>query len=267
MALPPPFGPKKPTVSVVRLTGMIAANARGLNDATVAPLLERAFRRKPKAVAISINSPGGSPVQSSLIGARIRRLSEEKEIPVIAFIEDAAASGGYWLAAAADEIFVDPSSIVGSIGVISSSFGFQEFIDRHGVERRIHTSVGSKSFLDPFRPEKEEDVERLRRLQDEIHEAFTAHVVARRGARLTSDEDLFTGEFWTGKRAVELGLADGVGHLVPEMKRRFGDKVRFNVQAPKRSLFRRIGLGAATELLSAAGDHVEERAQWARLGL
>lgn len=262
-----PFMKSAPRVSVLRLQGVISASGGGnaaLNDATFAPVLERAFtRNKPAAVALQINSPGGSPVQSSLIGARIRRLSEEKDVPVFAFVEDVAASGGYWLAAAADEIWVDPSSVLGSIGVISASFGAHDLIARHGIERRVHTAGKSKSMLDPFRPEKAEDVDRLNRILEDIHGHFIDHVKTRRAGKLTEDSDLFTGEVWIGPRSVDVGLADGIGHLVPKMKERFGDKVKFAVYGPKRSVFRRLGLSAGQDLL----DGLEERAQFARFGL
>jgi len=258
---------RPPRVSVVRLSGMIGAGGRfagGLNDAALAPLLERAFRRgKPAAVALAINSPGGSPVQSSLIGARIRRLAEETEVPVHAFVEDLAASGGYWLAAAADDIWVDAASVVGSIGVISAGFGFAEAIGRIGVERRVHTAGRSKSFLDPFQPEKADDVARLKALQEPIHQAFIAHVEARRGAKLARDTDLFTGDVWVGAQAVDLGLADGVAHMVPKLKALYGDKVRLVAHGPRRSLFSRLGRAAAGGALEAA----EERIMRAGYGL
>jgi serine protease SohB len=261
-----PFLKSDPLVAVVRLQGAIIANPRGagLSDQAVAPAVERAFHRgKPAAVALAINSPGGSPVQSALIAARIRRLAEEKKVPVHAFVEDVAASGGYWLACAGDRIWADPSSILGSIGVISAGFGFQEAIARIGVERRVYTAGESKSILDPFRPEKAEDVARLKALQGDIHEAFIAHVKARRGARLSDDPELFTGAFWTGAKSVELGLADGIGHLVPKMKELFGEKTRFSVYGPKRGLFSRVGLSLASELATG----LEERAAYARFGL
>ena len=178
-----PFLKSAPTVAVLRLSGAIGASGRGaLNDQSLAPTIEKAFARgKPAAVALVINSPGGSPVQSSLIGARIRRLAEEKEVPVIAFVEDVAASGGYWLAVAADEIYADRNSILGSIGVIYASFGAHELLSKHGVERRVHTAGQSKSMLDPFRPEKPEDVDRLKDLLEQTHENFIAHVKERRG--------------------------------------------------------------------------------------
>lgn len=260
-----PFVKRDPLVAVIRLHGTIATGTRGqLNDIALAPAIEKAFRKgKPVAVALSLNSPGGSPVQSALIAARIRRLAAEKDLPVYAFVEDAAASGGYWLACAADRIYADRSSIVGSIGVISSSFGLNRFIEKHGIDRRVYTSGANKSQLDPFRPENPEDVARIKAIGGEIHEAFIEHVKQSRGDRLGEDPALFTGEFWTGNRALELGLIDGIGHLVPTMKSIFGDKVRFAVQGPKRSLFRRFGAELAGEALAT----VEDRALWTRLGL
>jgi serine protease SohB len=260
-----PFRRGGPVVSVIRLQGVIAAGGRGaaLNDAGLAGLIEKAFRRgKPKAVALSINSPGGSPAQSSLIAARIRRLADEKKIPVHAFVEDVAASGGYWLACAADDITVDPNSIVGSIGVISASFGFHEFLARYGIERRVYTAGKSKSLLDPFQPEKAADVKRLKEIQGVIHDSFIAYVKSRRGGRL-AEGDLFDGTIWVGAKAVEVGIADGVGHLVPEMKRRYGDKVRFMVHQQRKPLLGRLGGRLAAE----AADAFEERAAYARFGL
>ncbi len=260
-----PFVPSDPMVAVIRLHGTISTGARGqLNDITLAPQIEKAFRRgKPKAVALSINSPGGSPVQSSLIAARIRRLADEKEIPVFAFVEDAAASGGYWLACAGDRIFADRSSIIGSIGVVLAYFGFQDFIRKYGIERRIHTAGDNKSQLDPFRPEDPEDVARITAISNDIHKTFIDHVRTARGDRLAEDERLFNGEFWTADTARELGLIDGIGHLVPVMKAEYGDKVRFAVYGPRKSLFQRFGARVALDAL----DAVEERAHWARLGL
>ncbi|MCG6902179.1 MAG: S49 family peptidase [Rhodobacter sp.] len=261
-----PFIKKPPMVAVIRLNGAIASGGRGntLNDAGLAPIIERAFRKaKPAAVALVINSPGGSPAQSSLIGARIRRLAEERDIKVYAFVEDVAASGGYWLACAADEIWVDPSSIVGSIGVIYSGFGFHDFIGKHGVERRVHTAGKSKSMLDPFRPENPKDIARLQVWQQQIHDTFIDHVKSRRGARLSDNPDLFTGDVWVGANSIEVGLADGVAHIVPKMKEIFGDKVRFANYGQKRSLFQRIGASLASDALGIA----EERALYSRFGL
>ena len=261
-----PFVKSAPTVAVLRLEGAIASGLRGttLSDAAVAPLIERAFKRgKPDAVALVVNSPGGSPTQSSLIAARIRRLAAEKSIKVYAFTEDVAASGGYWLACAGDEIWVDASSIVGSIGVISASFGFQDLIDHYGIERRVHTSGQSKSQRDPFRPEKPEDIEKLQDWLSQIHETFIDYVKDRRGTRLNGDTDLFTGDIWIGQRAVDQGLADGIGHLVPKMKEIYGDKVKFQVYGRKRGLLSRIGGRVIDDAIGA----VEDRVAFARYGL
>lgn len=261
-----PFVKSDPVVPVIRLSGAIAASARGgtLSDQMLAEPIEKAFKRgKPVAVALSINSPGGSPAQSSLIAARIRRLAEEKKIPVHAFVEDVAASGGYWLACAADDIWVDDSSIVGSIGVISASFGLHEAIGKLGIERRVHTAGKDKSMLDPFRPEREEDIERLKSLQAQIHDSFIAHVKKHRGAKLTDDQDLFTGEFWVGQKGVDLGLADGIAHLVPKMKELYGDKVKFAPVGPKRGLLQRFGTSLTADITAS----IEDRALWARYGL
>lgn len=260
-----PFMKSDPTVAVVRLSGVIASGARGgLNDQALAPVLEKAFKRgKPVAVALVVNSPGGSPVQSSLIGARIRRLAEEKKLPVIAFVEDVAASGGYWLASAADEIQIDASSIVGSIGVISASFGFHGFMERHGIQRRVYTAGKDKSLLDPFRPERAEDVARLKDLQKQIHDSFKLQISERRAARLDDTQDLFTGDIWVGDKAVAVGLADGIGHLVPTLKERYGEKTKFRFYGPRRGLFGRI----SARVFDGALGAMEERALWARYGL
>jgi signal peptide peptidase SppA len=258
-----PFLPKPALVPVIRLGGTIGTGTRSLNDETLAPLIEKAFKLKPVAVALQVNSPGGSAVQSSLIAARIRRLAQEKNIPVHAFVEDVAASGGYWLACAADDIWVDPSSIVGSIGVIFASFGFPELMARQGVERRVVTAGKQKSFADPFLPQKPEDIERLKALQGPIHQAFIDHVQARRGAKLNQTADLFNADIWVGGQAVDLGLVDGVAHMVPKLKELYGDKVKPVPFGKKRSLFQRLGLSLADETLGA----IEDRAHWARYGL
>jgi serine protease SohB len=267
-----------PLVPVVRLSGSIGLSTPlrpGLSLGGVARPLERAFgMRGIKAVALQINSPGGSPVQSHLIYLRIRQLSAEKGVRVIAFAEDVAASGGYMIACAADEIVCDASSIVGSIGVVGGSFGFARLLDKIGIERRLYTSGERKAMLDPFLPEKTEDVERLKSVQREIHQDFIALVRERRGARLVASEvDLFSGEFWTGRKAVELGLADAVGDLRSTLRRRFGDDVATPLISPPRSWLGRPqpGIGTldwrhpdlAAELLSA----IEARAMWARYGL
>jgi signal peptide peptidase SppA len=263
-----------PVVPVVRLSGVIASGgllgARGLSIESVAPLLARAFaQRGAKAVALAINSPGGSPVQSALIAQRIRLLAAEKKLPVIAFVEDVAASGGYWLACAADEIVADGASIVGSIGVVSAGFGFQGLIAKLGVERRVHTSGENKSMLDPFRDEKPEDVERLLRLQAEIHDGFKAWVRERRGAKLKGEDSLlFTGEFWTARRGLDLGLVDSLGELRSVLQARYGAKVHLPVVAARRRLLSRFGLGSGIDSIGPAMiAAVEERAHWQRFGL
>jgi signal peptide peptidase SppA len=264
-----------PVVPVVRLSGVIASGGsllggRSLSVDSVAPLLKRAFdMRGAKAVALAINSPGGSPVQSALIAQRIRLHAQEKGLPVIAFVEDVAASGGYWLACAADEIVVDPSSIVGSIGVISAGFGFQDLIARFGVERRVHTSGERKAMLDPFRPENPDDVERLKRLQAEIHDGFKDWVRQRRGRLLKAEEaTLFNGEFWTGKRGLELGLADGLGELRTTLQARYGAKVRLPVIGPRRGLLARFGFSSRLgEIGPSTLAALEERLHWQRFGL
>ncbi|MEM9426853.1 MAG: S49 family peptidase [Pseudomonadota bacterium] len=260
-----PFVKSPPLVSVVRLQGVIASGTRGtLSDQVLAGLMQKAFSKgKPAAVALSINSPGGSPTQSSLIAARIRRLAEEKDVKVYAFVEDVAASGGYYIASAADEIWVDRHSITGSIGVISAGFGFNELIGRYGIERRVYTAGKSKSLADPFRPEREEDIARIKALQEHIHAGFIDHVKSRRGDRLNAEMELFDGSVFVGDEALPTGLVDGVGHLVPKMKEVFGEKVKFRVYAQKRSLFSRFGMS----ILGDAMTEFDNRAAYARFGL
>ncbi len=271
-------GVSRPLVPVVRLNGPIFTGGdafrRGLSLQRTATPLERAFKMKgAKAVALIVNSPGGSPAQSSLIGGRIRAHAAESGLPVLAFVEDAAASGGYWLACAADEIFVDASSIVGSIGVVSAGFGFQEAMGKIGVERRLHTAGSRKAILDPFQPEREEDVADLKAIQGEIHDTFKSWVKERRGSRLKGEEDLlFTGAFWTGRRAVELGLADGLGQMREVLRARFGKKVKLVPVELKRGFLSGLLGGGNTEqrledLAPAALNAVEERMAWQRLGL
>ena len=260
-----PFLARGPVVSVLRLSGTIGTSGRvSLNDESLAATIEKAFSRgKPKAVALMINSPGGSPVQSALIAARIRRLADEKKLPVHAFVEDVAASGGYWLASAADDIWADENSILGSIGVISAGFGAHVFLARQGLERRVYTAGKSKSTLDPFQPEKEEDVARLKSLLEDMHGSFIKQIKSRRDDKLTDEVDLFTGEFWLGSRAVELGLADGVAHAVPKLKELYGDKVRLVPYGRKKGLLSRFGMNIAEDALAG----IEERAAYARFGL
>ena len=280
--IPQRFRRDRPIVPVVRLTGVIGFSTPlrpGLSLAGVARTLDRAFAvRRAAAVALSINSPGGSPVQSHLIFRRIRELADEHKRPVIAFIEDAGASGGYMIACAGDEVIADPYSIVGSIGVVGGSFGFDKLIAKIGVERRLYTSGEHKAMLDPFLPENPDDVERLKELQRHIHEDFIALVKSRRGAKLQGPEnDLFSGEYWTGKKAMELGLVDAIGDLRGTLRERFGDKVVTPLITAERGFLGRrilgvagsdamqaaVGLGLAEDLISA----LEARAIWARYGL
>ncbi len=270
----------RPVVSMVRLHGVITATTGPvprsvINAAALEKTLERAFAPEGlSAVALLINSPGGSPTQSALVADRIRGLAEEKGVPVLAFCEDVAASGGYWLACAADEIFAHPTSIVGSIGVISHGFGMDGLIERFGVQRRLYTAGTSKSRLDPFLPEKPEDVEWLRDLQDQLHEMFKQWVVSRRGDRLRTGAQLFDGEVWTGARAVELGLLDGLGTARGVLTERFPDAELVAVESRK-PLLARLGLAgspAAAGVISTDGllgvvEAAEIRATWARYGL
>ena len=280
MLVPARFRTDIPVVPVVRLSGVIGVATPlrpGLMLSTIARTLARAFAiRNARAVALIINSPGGSPAQSHLILRRIRQLAAEKNIPVLAFIEDVGASGGYMLACAADEIICDPYSIVGSIGVIGGSFGFPKLMEKLGIERRLYTAGERKAMLDPFLPEKPEDVKRLKALQKEIHEHFIALVKERRGTRLHgSDKTLFSGEFWSAQAAIELGLADSLGDLRSTLRARYGDKVRTPLISAERGFFGRklpsVSIagalanhpGLADDLLSA----LETRALWSRYGL
>jgi serine protease SohB len=266
-----------PVVPVVRLTGIIGFSTPlrpGLTLSGVARALDRAFAvRNATAVALAINSPGGSAVQSHLIFRRIRDLAQEKKRRVIAFVEDAAASGGYMLACAGDEIIADANSVVGSIGVVGGSFGFDKLIAKIGIERRLYTSGDQKAMLDPFLPENPSDVVRLKNLQREIHDGFIALVKSRRGDKLAGAEDLFSGAYWTGVKGLQLGLVDAVGDLRSVLRERFGEKVVMQLVSTERSLFGRrvpgIGLselirpGLAEDVISA----LEARAMWARYGL
>jgi signal peptide peptidase SppA len=284
--LPERLRPASAVVPVVRLSGVIGAVTPlrpGMSLAGVARMLERAFATKnAKAVALVINSPGGSPVQSRQIYLRIRQLAAEKKLPVLVFVEDVAASGGYMIACAGDEIFCDPSSILGSIGVVGGTFGFQELIKKIGVERRLYTAGAHKAMLDPFLPENPDDVARVKALQREIHAIFIALVKQSRGAKLKgSDDVLFTGEYWAGETSVSLGLADAIGDLRTVLRARYGDKVKTPVIAPSTGLLsgllgRKSG-GAATLAALASSDAVaglpdelisalEARAIWAKFG-
>jgi signal peptide peptidase SppA len=270
----------RPVVSMVRLHGVITATAGPvpravINAALLEKTLERAFAPEGlAAVALLVNSPGGSPTQSALVADRIRGLAEEKGVPVLAFCEDVAASGGYWLACAADEIYAHSTSLVGSIGVISQGFGLDGLIERFGVQRRLYTAGTSKSRLDPFLPEKAEDVDWLRGLQDQLHELFQQWVVARRGERLQAGADLFSGEVWTGARAVELGLVDGLGTARGVLTERFADAELVPVEGRK-PLLARLGLAGApaaggvlgADTVLGIAQAAEIRATWARYGL
>ena len=278
--LPARFRADIPVVPVVRLSGVIGSGTPlrpGLMLSSIAKSLDRAFAtRNAKAVALVINSPGGSPAQSHLIMRRIRQLAEEKNLPVFAYIEDVGASGGYMLACAADEIICDQYSIVGSIGVVGGSFGFPKLMEKLGVERRLYTSGDNKAMLDPFLPEKPEDVKRIKAIQKDIHGHFIALVKSRRGSKLKgTDKALFSGEFWTAQAAIELGLADALGDVRSDLRARYGDKVRMPLIAPELGWLSRkipginfgatpgLGAGFADDLISA----LEARALWSHYGL
>jgi serine protease SohB len=276
--IPKKFRKQKTVIPVVRLQGVIQAGGSqfrpALNLANVEDLLEKAFDKKSApAVAIAINSPGGSPVQSRAIFHRIRDLAKEKEKKVLVFVEDVAASGGYLIALAGDEIIADPTSIIGSIGVISGGFGFPELLKKIGVERRVYTSGENKSVLDPFQPEKQSDIDHLKSLQHEVHRVFIDMVKESRGAKLADNPDLFTGLFWTGETGLALGLIDGVGDMMAELRKRYGDKVEIErIEASRGFLGRFISSqkgNAAIGAGFAAGiaETAEERAWWSRYGL
>jgi signal peptide peptidase SppA len=271
------FGKSKPIVNVIRLEGVITSGRGGLSPSLSAkgldPILQKAFTKGTTAVALAINCPGGSPVQSALIAANIRALSAQHKIPVLAFCEDVAASGGYWLACAADEIYADENSIVGSIGVISGGFGFPKALTKLGVERRVYTAGLSKSTNDPFKPESKEEVAKLKAMLSEIHDSFKTYVRTRRLGKLKAKEpELFNGAFWTGKKAQSLGLVDGIGHMNEILKAKFGDKVEIEEKTAAKSFGQRwLGMHTrhdlATELGEVALTTFETRALWQRFGL
>ncbi|CAA2103867.1 Putative signal peptide peptidase SppA [Methylobacterium bullatum] len=273
---------RKPTVAVIRLSGVIGAVSplrSGLSMATVASSLESGFGMTGvSAVALVINSPGGSPAQSHLIHRRIRALAAEKKLPVYAFVEDVAASGGYMIACAADEIVADPTSLIGSIGVVSAGFGFDKLIERIGIERRVHTQGEAKAMLDPFRPENPEDILRLKAIQADVQDLFTSLVNERRPAVRAGGENLFTGAVWTGRQALPLGLVDSLGDVRTTLRARFGDDVVLKLVAEKQGSFigrllRRAVPGSTMSGLTGDGlaadalAVIEERAAWARYGL
>ncbi|MEX2643557.1 MAG: S49 family peptidase [Acetobacterales bacterium] len=275
-----PFLPRasRPLVTMVRLSGTIGRLGpirNGLTLEQMAPVLERAIPRKGAvAVALVINSPGGSPVQSALIAGRVRALADERNLPVLAFVEDVAASGGYWLACAADEIHAHPSSIVGSIGVRSDGFGFVDLLKRLGVERRLHASGDRKVMLDPFLPEDPEDVARLEAIQRDVHDQFKTMVRERRGSRLKADEEvLFNGDIWTGREALTLGIVDGLGDARSVLRARYGERVRVRQVGARRSLFRQRWFRGGTADAGVADWGVRtaaalwEETLWARRGL
>ena len=260
------FFKKKKIIPHIKLSGVIGNVGKfkqGIDFSGQEEIISKAFSvKKAPCVAITINSPGGSPVQSHLIYSLIRQQAKKNKKKVIIFAEDVAASGGYWLAVSADKIYLDPSSVVGSIGVISSGFGFNQLIERYGIERRVHTAGTSKSMLDPFQRQKDEDVVRLKGLLEDIHQTFRDYVIERRGNKL-ADRDLFTGEIWVGKKGVDDGLADDLGHLVPVMQKKFGKKVRFNVYGKKKNILSRIGM----RLLGDLNHSIEERLALSRFGM
>lgn len=265
------------SVAVLRMAGVIADGSMmrraGINFKKFNKAIDDAFDvKRLRAVALIINSPGGAPAQCSLISAKIRKLATEKNVPVVAFVEDVAASGGYWLSCVGDEIYAQETSIVGSIGVISSGFGLDEFIKRYDVKRRIHTSGRDKSFLDPFKPEKAEDVSRLKKLQEQMHASFKDWVHERRDPKLNGEDgDLMEGAFWTGKEALEKGLIDGIGDIHSVLKERFGDKIRFVECSPEKKGFLSsilpFGDSEAGFDAGAIVEVAEERAAWNRFGL
>lgn len=268
-----PLRERGPKVAVLRLQGVIGSSGRirgkGLNIDELRPLIEKAFHGRPDAVAVVINSPGGSPVQSSLIHDAIREQGEEKDIPIYTFAEDVCASGGYWLACVGDEIYAHPASIVGSIGVISAGFGFDRLIHHYGIDRRVYTQGENKNMLDPFAPEDPNDVAHLLSVQRDVQDSFIHHVIHARGKRLNGDSDsLFSGAFWSGSQAMDLGLVDGLGNVYAVMKEKLGDKTRFTHIRPHRSFLKNLFASHgkddwATTLLSA----LETKALWQRFGL
>jgi len=259
-------------IPVVRLHGSIADTRRGLSLENIGPSLEKAFAKPgTKAVALSINSPGGSPVQSALIHDRIRQLADKNNTKVLVFCEDVAASGGYWLATAGDEIYANASSIIGSIGVISASFGFVEAIGKLGIERRVYTAGKNKSILDPFKPEKKADIDHLKGLQLEIHNSFVEQVKSRRVRKLHESSDMFTGAFWTGSKAKELGLIDGLGNMHEVLAKKFGPEVELKQFDRSGSLLAKLGLASRLNLVEGLGEELissaETRSLWQRYGL
>jgi signal peptide peptidase SppA len=260
-----------PVVAVLRFEGIISPRPRrgGISLQGHAGAIEKAFSlRRLAAVALVVNSPGGAPVQSVLIYRRIRQLAEEKHVPVFAFAEDVAASGGYWLLLAGDEVFGEETSLLGSIGVVTAGFGFSQLLGRLGIERRLYTAGERKSMLDPFRPEDPADVERLTALQKNIHEAFKEHVRRRRAGKIDGgDESLFSGDILTGRMALERGLIDGIGDVRQVMRERFGERVRLRMVPSDRRRWRFFGRLPSVAPLDEMLDWLEARLLWSRFGL
>ena len=274
--VPKRFRRSRVVIPVIKLHGTIAATRRGLSLDNIGETLEKAFAKpSTKAVALSINSPGGSPVQSALIHDRIRQLADKNDIKVLVFCQDVAASGGYWLATAGDEIYANASSIVGSIGVVASGFGFVEAIDKLGIERRVYTAGKNKSILDPFKPEKKTDIDRLKSLHLEIHQSFIDQVTSRRRTKLQDDSDMFTGAFWTGEKANELGLIDGIGNMHDVLADKFGPEVELKLFDRATGLLGKLGFSSQSALLHGLTsgfsedliEGLETRALWQRYGL
>jgi len=268
---------KGPRVAVLRLSGIIAdtnVRKKGLSYKDTAKYIDKAFDRSGlKAVMLVINSPGGSPAQTALIAGHIRQLADEKELPVYAFVEDVAASGGYWLACAADEIYGLETSILGSVGVISASFGFEDFIEKHDIHRRVHTAGGSKSFMDPFLPEKKEDLKRLEELQEDIHESFISWVKQRRGDKISAkDSELFEGQIWTTSKAIDLGMADAIGDLRSVTREKYGEDVKLIKIDPSEGSFLSglLGMKSSRARMDIADDvlnAMKSETDWSRFGL
>ena len=266
------FIKKKPIVPVLRFDGVIGTGGgfgKGrINAENLETSIKKAFsENKPSAVAIIINSPGGSPVQSSLIYQRVRYLADKKDVPILVFIEDVAASGGYWLSCIGDEIFADKASIVGSIGVISASFGFTEAIEKLGVERRVYTTGKSKGSLDPFKPERPEDVKMLKNIMNDTQKAFNDLVNHRRGKKLKDDGTIFTGAFWSGEQALELGLIDGIGEIRSVLRERFGSKVKLKYITKKKGFISGILQSSLSPLVKNVINEIDNNTHWKRFGL
>jgi len=266
------FFSKSITIPALRLTGVIGQAGfmrSGLSLTSLDKLINKLFSdKKAPAIALIINSPGGSPTQSSLIAKKITDLAKKKNKKILAFVEDVAASGGYWLACTADEIYLDQNSIVGSIGVISPGFGFVDLIKKIGIERRVYTSGKSKSFLDPFKEEKTEDIERLKKIQEQIHDNFISYVKSRRGKKLNENnlEEIFSGLFWVGQKGIDLGLADGLGSINEIIENKFGKKAKIKIIDQKKSFLQRRFSSSLIDS-DAVLQKIEEKALWSRYGL